>query len=81
MFKNHTFTGALNDNWQATDTTDWANLVYAPCGVQRNFNINTELRVNAGTSSPSRVSFMAMDSTDGDINTVYHMAWKECPAK
>ena len=81
VFKNHTFTGALNDNWQATDTTDWANLVYAPCGVQRNFNINTELRVNAGTSSPSRVSFMAMDSTDGDINTVYHMAWKECPGR
>ncbi|WP_416984487.1 DUF4360 domain-containing protein [Streptomyces sp. T028] len=81
VFKNHTFNGALNDNWQATDVTDWANLVYAPCGVQRNFNINTELRVNAGTSSPSRVSFMTMDSTDGDINTVYHMAWKECPAK
>ncbi|MFI1703182.1 DUF4360 domain-containing protein [Streptomyces griseoruber] len=81
VFKNHTFNGALNDNWQATDITDWANLVYAPCGVQRNFNINTELRVNAGSSSPSKVSFMTMDSTDGDINTVYHMAWKECPAK
>lgn len=81
VFKNHTFSGALNDNWQATDTTDWANLVYAPCGVQRNFNINTELRVNAGTSSPSKVSFMTMDSTDGDISTVYHMAWKQCPAK
>ncbi|MER5436215.1 DUF4360 domain-containing protein [Streptomyces sp. NPDC002588] len=81
VFKNHTFNGALNDNWQATDTTDWANLVYAPCGVQRNFNINTELRVNAGSSSSSKVSFMTMDSTDGDINTVYHMAWKECPAK
>ncbi|MEU3275616.1 DUF4360 domain-containing protein [Streptomyces antibioticus] len=81
VFKNHNFTGAYNDNWQATDTTDWANLVYAPCGVQRNFNINTELRVNAGSSSPSKVSFMTMDSTDGDISTVYHMAWKECPRK
>jgi hypothetical protein len=79
VFKNHTFNGALNDSWQATDTTDWAQLVYAPCGVQRNFNINTELRVNAGTSMGT--SFMAMVSTDGDINTVYHMAWKECPAK
>ncbi|WP_340379915.1 DUF4360 domain-containing protein [Streptomyces sp. SS7] len=81
VFKNHTFNGALNDNWQATDVTDWANLVYAPCGVQRNFNINTELRVNAGSSPRSKVSFMTMDSTDGDINTTYHMAWKECPAK
>ncbi|MFF3149437.1 DUF4360 domain-containing protein, partial [Streptomyces sp. NPDC057927] len=21
-----------------------------------------------------------MDSTDGDISTIYHLAWKECPA-
>ncbi|MFJ1731817.1 DUF4360 domain-containing protein [Streptomyces sp. NPDC088254] len=81
VFKNHNLSGAYNDNWQATDTTDWAQLVYAPCGVQRNFNINTELRVNAGTSSPAKVSFMTMDSTDGDISTTYHMAWKECPGK
>ncbi|MCX5334383.1 DUF4360 domain-containing protein [Streptomyces sp. NBC_00140] len=77
--RSHPFSGPYNDNWQATDTTDWAQLVWAPCGVQRNFNINTELRVNAGTSSASKVSFMTMDSTDGDISTVYHMAWKECP--
>ncbi|MCF2436564.1 DUF4360 domain-containing protein [Streptomyces thinghirensis] len=73
------FSGPLNDNWQATDTTDWAQLVWAPCGVQRNFNINTELRVSTGTSDPEEVSFMTMDSTDGDISTVYHLAWKECP--
>ena len=79
VYKNHNFTGALNDNWQATDTTDWAQLVWAPCGVQRNFNINTELRVSAGTSAPGSTSFMTMDSTDGDISTVYHLAWKECP--
>ncbi|MEU3508421.1 DUF4360 domain-containing protein [Streptomyces longwoodensis] len=80
-YKSHTFTGALNDNWQATDTTDWAQLVWAPCGVQRNFNINTELRVTAGSQSPGKVSFMTMDSTDGDISTVYHLAWKDCPPR
>jgi hypothetical protein len=78
--KSHPFNGPYDDNWQATDSTDWAQLVWAPCGVQRNFNINTELRVAAGTSSSSAVSFMTMDSTDGDISTVYHMAWKECPS-
>ncbi|MFE2062449.1 DUF4360 domain-containing protein [Streptomyces sp. NPDC059467] len=77
----HPFSGPYDDNWQATDTTDWAQLVWAPCGVQHNFNINTELRVNAGTANPGKVSFMTMDSTDGDISTVYHMAWKECPGK
>ncbi|MFD8915629.1 DUF4360 domain-containing protein [Streptomyces sp. NPDC059575] len=78
--RTHPFSGAYNDDWQATDTTDWAQLIWAPCGVQRNFNINTELRVNAGTTSPGKVSFMTMDSTDGDISTVYHMAWQQCPA-
>jgi hypothetical protein len=79
--KTHPFNGAYNDDWQATDSTDWAQLVWAPCGVLRNFNINTELRVNAGSSSPGKVSFMTMDSTDGDISTVYHLAWKQCPGK
>ncbi|MFI8187674.1 DUF4360 domain-containing protein [Streptomyces sp. NPDC085946] len=78
-FRNHPLGGPYNDNWQASDTTDWAQLVWAPCGVQRNFNINTELRVNAGTQSADKVSFMTMDSIDGDISTVYHLAWKECP--
>ncbi|WP_210589353.1 DUF4360 domain-containing protein [Streptomyces sp. GESEQ-35] len=80
-YRSHPFSGPLNDNWQATDSTDWAQLVWAPCGVQRNFNINTELRVAAGSTSADKVSFMTMDSTDGDISTVYHMAWKECPGK
>ncbi|GHB34540.1 hypothetical protein GCM10010377_26870 [Streptomyces viridiviolaceus] len=78
-YRTHPFSGPHHDNWQATDSTEWAQLVWAPCGVQRNFNINTELRVAAGTSAPDKVSFMTMDSTDGDISTVYHLAWKECP--
>ncbi|MGG8405724.1 DUF4360 domain-containing protein [Streptomyces sp. 12297] len=77
--REHPFGGPYDDNWQATDSTDWAQLVWAPCGGQRNFNINTELRVRPGTSAPGSVSYMTMDSTDGDISTVYHLAWRECP--
>ncbi|MFD4835846.1 DUF4360 domain-containing protein [Streptomyces uncialis] len=77
--RSHTFNGPLVDDWQATDTTEWANLVWAPCGVKRNLNINTELRVNAGTSDRTRTSFMTMDSTDGSLDTVYHLAWQRCP--
>ncbi|MFE4855717.1 DUF4360 domain-containing protein [Streptomyces sp. NPDC056670] len=79
--RTHPFNGAYDDDWQATDSTDWGQLVWAPCGVQRNFNINTELRVNLGTSDPKTNSFMAMDSTDGDIQTVYHLAWQACPPR
>ncbi|WP_432021422.1 DUF4360 domain-containing protein [Streptomyces sp. 1222.5] len=79
-YKSHQFKGPYDDNWQATDQTEYADLVWAPCGELRNFNINTELRVNAGTSNPlTQTSFMTMDSTDGSVNTVYHLAWKECP--
>jgi hypothetical protein len=74
----HHFTGGFNGNWQTTDTVDVAARVFAPCGEERNLNINTELRVERGTSSPSATSFMEMDSTDGRIKTVYHMAWKRC---
>ncbi|MEU4729871.1 DUF4360 domain-containing protein [Streptomyces sp. NPDC023588] len=77
--RTHQFNGPLNDNWQATDKTEYADLVWAPCGEKRNFNINTELRVNAGTSNPASTSFMAMDSTDASVSTLYHLAWQVCP--
>jgi hypothetical protein len=73
----HSFSGPMNDDWQTTDTTLAA--AYAPCGELRNVNINTELRVAVGTSDPTRTtSFMAMDSTDVSVNTVYHLVWEQC---
>ncbi|MGK5642081.1 DUF4360 domain-containing protein [Streptomyces sp. URMC 126] len=78
----HSFRGPYGDNWQATDSVPVGALVWAPCGERRNFNINTELRVNGGTSDTTKTnSFMTMDSTDGSINTIYHLAWKECPRR
>lgn len=80
VYASHTLTGPFADDWQTTDNVDVAALVYAPCGVLRNLNINTELRAMAGTSNTATTtSFIAMDSTDGAINTVYHFAWAECP--
>jgi hypothetical protein len=79
-FVEHPFAGPLSDDWQKTDKTDVAALVYHPCGELRNFNINAELRAGAGTSDPKKTtSFIAMDSTDGSITTTYHFAWKLCP--
>ncbi|WP_406191496.1 MULTISPECIES: DUF4360 domain-containing protein [unclassified Streptomyces] len=76
----HQFNGPYADNWQASDVTSYADLVWAPCGEERNLNVNTELRVYTGTSGPDRLSFMSMDSTDGSVSTKYHLRWKECPA-
>lgn len=78
--KSHTFNGEMDDNWQATDHVEVDQLVYKPCGEDRNFNVNTELRVNAGTSDTSETtSFVTMDSTDVDVKTEYHFSWKTCP--
>ncbi|MFI6287057.1 DUF4360 domain-containing protein [Streptomyces sp. NPDC051018] len=78
--RTHTFRGPLADNWQVTNVNTWPQLVWKNCGENRNFNINTELRVNAGTSDPrTTTSIMAMDSTDGVIKSEYRFAWKTCP--
>lgn len=78
-FVDHPFRGPFADDWQKTDTTEVGAIVYKPCGEFRNFNINTQLRVDAGTSDPTTTtSFITMDSTDGNIATTYHFAWKEC---
>ncbi|MFE1172690.1 DUF4360 domain-containing protein [Streptomyces sp. NPDC058773] len=79
--KSHSFTGPYDTNWQTSDETDIDALVYAPCGEERYFNINTELRVDAKGADPKSTSYMAMDSTDGSINTLYHFAWKQCPER
>lgn len=79
--KTHTFSGPRTDNWQASDQVEVEALVFAPCGAQRNFNINTELRTATRSGAADPVSFMAMDSTDGSINTAYQFAWKSCPGQ
>ena len=75
----HTFIGPFSNNWQTSDKVEYTDLVWAPCGEVRNLNLNTELRVYQGTSSPDSTSFLAMDSTDGSVSTRYQFAWKQCP--
>lgn len=73
----HELAGPFSDNWQFTDRTAVSELVYKPCGEQRNLNINSELRVSAG-SNAARKSFMTMDSSRGGVKTIFHIAWKQC---
>jgi len=72
----HNLTGPKTDNWQFTDSTDVAEIVFAPCGMVRHLNVNTELR--AFTNSSNQSAFVSMDSTDGSVNTRYQFAWKRC---
>jgi hypothetical protein len=74
----HDFTGPADSDWQRSDSVGIASLSVLPCGEQRYLNVNTELRVKRGWSSRNATSFLTMDSTDGRIDTVYHVAWKKC---
>jgi hypothetical protein len=74
----HDFTGPADADWQRTDSVGIGSLSFLPCGEERYLNVNTELRVNRGWSSSKATSFLTMDSTDGRIDTVYHVAWKKC---
>jgi hypothetical protein len=72
----HPFHGPMHDQWATTDLND---PIFAPCDEQRLFNINTELRVNAGTSDPkSTTSLISMDTPDSNPNSRYQFAWKRC---
>jgi Domain of unknown function (DUF4360) len=72
------FAGPFDGDWQRTDSFAVSSLSFLPCGEKRYLNVNTELRVNAGRSDKRKASFLTMDSTDGNLDTVYHVAWKRC---
>jgi hypothetical protein len=75
----HAFAGPIDGDWQRTDSVAISSLSFLPCGEMRYLNVNTELRTSAGSSDARRTtSFVTMDSTDGNLDTVYHVAWKKC---
>jgi hypothetical protein len=69
--------GLLSDDWQTSDSTPIASIVWASCSAQRNLNVNTQLRVVAPATGPE--NFVVMDTTDGSITTLFHLALMPCP--
>jgi len=76
LYLTHWFAGPLDGGWRATDITASAELVYAPCGVTRSLNINTELRVDSGSSTAK--SYISMRTSDGEVYTIVNFQWKQC---
>lgn len=72
----HAINGPLNGTWRTTDVTAEADLVWSPCGEVRNLNINTELRVNAGTSTTK--NWISLKSSDGEVYTLVNFQWAAC---
>lgn len=68
------FAGPLNSYWATEDVAPV--LVYAPCQDQQVLNINTELRVDGGSSTSK--SSMSMKSSEGDVDTLFNFSWIRC---
>jgi hypothetical protein len=74
---NYSISGPYNGRWRNADRAEVAELVYSPCGQQTNFNINADLRVRAGSAEGAK-NWISMDKAHGDVETIYHLSWKNC---
>jgi hypothetical protein len=70
----HRFSGPLSGTWYTLNAAPVEELVYAPCGEDKNLNINTELRVD----SPTGVSWMSLRASEAEVNTIVNFSWLSC---
>ncbi|WP_067904230.1 DUF4360 domain-containing protein [Actinomadura chibensis] len=74
-----TLNGAYDDEWRIAYEEPADRLLFQPCGERRRLVLNTELRIDKGTSDPSKTDFITMDSlSDGPV-IFYRLTWKNCP--
>ncbi|WP_083971399.1 DUF4360 domain-containing protein [Actinoplanes awajinensis] len=72
--KDVTFSGPWSGLWTTWDVAPV--LTYTECGAQSVLNVNTELRVNAGSSTGT--STMSMNTTEGDVDTLFNFSLSSC---
>ena len=78
-YVDHTLTGPVSSTWHTVDVTDDTELVYAPCGAVRSLNIDTELRVDAGSATTTTTTnYISLRASEGDVYTLVQFQWKQC---
>src|SRR5688572_28170122 len=70
------FARALDEDWHVQEVAD--TVVWGKCRTERKLQIKAHLRLERGRSVATDSSFMTIDSQDGDIQQVYHLAWSSC---
>jgi hypothetical protein len=73
-----TLDGPFNDDWHFRDQIPIAELVWAPCGIERALNINAQVRLARSASSTRSRSLIAMDSERGRLEQVFSLRWRRC---
>jgi len=76
-YRDHPFSGPSDGTWHTTDSTAPGDLYFSPCGQDINVNLNTELRVDAG-SRYGATSYMSMRTSDADVDTILRFDWRTC---
>jgi len=71
------FTGPATMDWQVRDEVEPIALVWAPCGVARSMNINTQAQVQRSNAVPVPTSFISVDRESLDQR--YSLVWRQCP--
>jgi Domain of unknown function (DUF4360) len=71
------FVGPLAEDFSITETIDDAALVFAPCDVQRALNINSQVKVDKGTSASHEVSSITVDGAT--FGQSYQLVFARCP--
>jgi Domain of unknown function (DUF4360) len=72
-----TFTGPMDKDYTIRDTIPMANLVWSSCTAERNLNINSQVRLTKGSANSQ--GLLTIDSIDGQVQQIYHLAWRQCP--
>lgn len=69
--------GPYDDSYLFQDDVGIADLVWSPCGVKRNLNVTTRLRVQ---NNPRRsgTGYMNLATVDGSAQLVFRLAWRSC---
>ncbi|KAI9028449.1 hypothetical protein DFJ74DRAFT_703427 [Hyaloraphidium curvatum] len=69
----------FNDDYLLTNTLADVDLVWCPCGANRDLQIKQSVQVsNAG--SPTKQAIVMVDSTDLKSTTTFRLQWKWCQA-
>jgi hypothetical protein len=72
-----TFRGPMDEDYVIRDTLGLEAVVWSPCGVERNLNINTQVRVN-NSRDRNASGLLTVDSIDGSVEQIYHLSWRRC---
>jgi hypothetical protein len=72
---NYTINGPFAGFWKNTDVAE--TLTFAPCDYETNLNINSDLRVRAGTAQ-GYTNEISMIRSTGSVETIFHFSWKRC---